>query len=71
MVLAGHGITAAIEFTFYLLLLIPTALNVWHWGIRQHTGWIFMTLYALRKSPSQPSTVATPIPTPPSTNTTQ
>ena len=50
MVLAAHGIIAAIEFTFYLLLLIPTTLNVWHWGVRQHTGWIFMTLYALRKS---------------------
>jgi hypothetical protein len=30
--------------------LIPTTLNVWHWGVRQHTGWIFMTLYTLRKS---------------------
>jgi len=60
MVLAAHGIIAAIELIFYLLLLIPTALNVWHWGVRQHTGWIFMMLYALRKSPPQPSTVATP-----------
>lgn len=49
MVLTAHGIVAAIEFTFYLLLLIPTALNVRHWGVRQHTGWIFMTLYALLK----------------------
>lgn len=70
MVLAGHGITAAIEFAFYLLLLIPTALNVWHWGIRQHTGWIFMTLYALRKSKTP--TAVTPTPTQPlPTNTTQ
>lgn len=49
MVLPAHGIIAAIELTFYVLLLIPTTLNVLHWGVRQHTGWIFMALYALLK----------------------
>ncbi|OCK78169.1 hypothetical protein K432DRAFT_100003 [Lepidopterella palustris CBS 459.81] len=49
MVLNAHGIVASFELAFYTLLLIPTVLNVFHFGVRQHTGWLFMVLFSLVK----------------------
>ncbi|KAF2808024.1 uncharacterized protein BDZ99DRAFT_478526 [Mytilinidion resinicola] len=49
MALSNHGIIAAIEVAVYILLLAPAIHNVVHFGVRQHTGWLFMCIFSMFK----------------------
>ncbi|KAF2495123.1 hypothetical protein BU16DRAFT_617988 [Lophium mytilinum] len=49
MALSSHGIVAVIEVAVYILLLAPAIHNVVHFGVRQHTGWLFMCLFCMVK----------------------
>ena len=46
MTLTSHAVVAAIELAFYILLLAPTLHNVVHFRLKEHTAWLFLTLFS-------------------------